>query len=152
MSQARITYSSSVSRLRRAAPLGLAGAFAVSGTVHMVAPRMFESMMPRAIPVPFHRALIYASGAVELVCAAGLVLRTRWASPISTAVLIGVFAANVQMALDAGSGRNPGISDTVALAWGRLPLQAVMIWAARQARPAAAGQDDQGSERSGSIR
>jgi uncharacterized membrane protein len=118
----------------------------------MVAPRVFESMMPRAIPARFHRALIYASGGVELVCAVGLARRTRWASPLSTAVLIGVFPANLQMALDAGSGRNPGISDTAALTWGRLPLQAAMIWAARQARPALPGQDDQGSERSRSIR
>jgi uncharacterized membrane protein len=108
--------------------------------------------MPRVIPEQYHRALIYASGAVELVCAAGLVRRTRWASPLSTAVLVAVFPANLQMALDAGTGRNPGITDTVALTWGRLPLQALMIWAARQARHAAPGQDDQGSERSASIR
>ncbi len=141
-----------MSRLRHAAPLGLAGAFAVSGTVHMVAPRVFESMMPRAIPTRLHRPLIYASGAVELVCAAGLMRHSRWASPLSTAVLVGVFPANVQMALDAGTGRNPGVTDTLALTWGRLPLQAVMVWAARQARPDLPGQDDQGSERSGSIR
>lgn len=118
----------------------------------MVAPQVFGSIMPRVIPERYHRALIYISGAVELVCAVGLVRRTRWASPLSTAVLVAVFPANVQMALDAGTGKNPGIADTVALTWGRLPLQALMIWVARQARHAAPGQDDQGSERSGSIR
>jgi uncharacterized membrane protein len=51
--------------------------------------------------------------------------------------LAAVFPANLQMALDAGSGRHPGAMDNAALAWGRLPLQAVMIWAARQARPEA---------------
>ncbi len=118
----------------------------------MVAPGVFEPIMPRAIPARFHRALIYASGAAELVCAGALVRRWRWASALSTAVLIGVFPANLQMALDAGSGRNPGITDSVALSWGRLPLQVVMIWAARQARPALPGQDDQGSGRPASIR
>ena len=97
-------------------------------------PQFFEPMMPRPIPARHHRALIYASGAVELVCAMGLARRSRWASAASTAVLVGVFPANVQMARDAGSGRHPGAMDKTVLAWGRLPLQAVMIWAARPAR------------------
>jgi hypothetical protein len=37
------------------------------------------------------------------------------------------------MALDAGTGRNPGPSDNRIVAWGRLPLQLVLAWAARQA-------------------
>ena len=51
------------------------------------------------------------------------------------AVLAAVFPANVQMALDSGSGRNSGPADSPVVAWGRLPLQLVMIWAALQARP-----------------
>jgi uncharacterized membrane protein len=113
----------------------MAGAFAASSIVHFVRPRAFESIMPRAIPVRHHRALIYLSGAAELVCAAGLWRETRWASAASTAVLVGVFPANLQMALDAGSGRLPGPSDHKAVAWGRLPLQLAMIWAVRQGRP-----------------
>jgi uncharacterized membrane protein len=50
------------------------------------------------------------------------------------AVLAAVFPANVQMALDAGSGRNLGPADSRMVAWGRLPLQLVMMWAALQAR------------------
>ncbi len=46
-----------------------------------------------------------------------------------------MFPANVQMALDAGTGRNTGPSDGRAVAWGRLPLQLVMAWAALQACP-----------------
>ncbi len=120
--------------LRRTAPLVLAGAFGTSGIVHLVRPSSFDAIMPRLVPARLHRALIYASGAVELACAAGLVRSDRWASPLSIAVLVGVFPANVQMALDAGTGRNPGIADSPVLAWGRLPLQAAMIWAARQDR------------------
>ena len=55
--------------------------------------------------------------------------------PPSIATLAAVFPANVQMALDAGTGRNTGPSDSRAVAWGRLPLQLVMAWAAPQARP-----------------
>jgi uncharacterized membrane protein len=103
--------------------------------VHLVRPQVFARIMPRAIPEEHHTDLIYVSGVAELVCAAGLVRRTRWAAAASVVVLTAVFPANVQMALDAGTGRNPGPSDSRALAWGRLPLQLVMAWAALQARP-----------------
>ena len=121
-------------RFRARAPLALAAAFLGSGIVHLVRPQVFASIMPRAIPEAHHTELIYASGVAELVCAAGLLRRTRWAAPASIAVLAAVFPANVQMALDAGTGRNPGPSDNRALAWGRLPLQLGMVWAALQAR------------------
>jgi uncharacterized membrane protein len=125
-----------MSWLRRRAPELLAAAFTTSGIVHLVRPQVFTAIMPRAIPTRHHTNLIYASGAAELVCAAGLRRRARWAVPSSIAVLAGVFPANVQMALDAGTGRNPGPSDSRAVAWGRLPLQLAMVWAALQARPA----------------
>jgi uncharacterized membrane protein len=117
--------------------VALATAFATSGVIHFVRPQFFETIMPRAIPDRHHRSLIYLSGAAELACAVGLVRRTRWAAAASTAVLLGVFPANLQMALDSGSGRHPGAMDKAAVAWGRLPLQLPMLWAARQARPRA---------------
>jgi uncharacterized membrane protein len=124
-----------MSRLRRIAPNVLAAAFAGSGTVHLVRPQAFAALMPRLIPGRHHKNLIYVSGVVELICAVGLVRRTRWASAASIATLGAVFPANVQMALDAGSGRNAGPADRRAMAWGRLPLQLPMVWAALQARP-----------------
>jgi uncharacterized membrane protein len=113
--------------------------FAASGTVHLVRPQAFAAIMPRAIPGRLHKNLIYLSGLIELVCAVGLFRRTRWATPASVAVLGAVFPANLQMALDAGSGRNPGAADKPLLAWGRLPLQIPMVWAAIQSRPRAQG-------------
>ena len=124
-----------VNRLRRYAPVVLANVFVASGTVHLVRPQAFAGIMPRAIPGRHHKSLIYLSGLAELACAFGLFRRTQWAAPASVAVLGAVFPANVQMALDAGSGRNPGAGDRPAVAWGRLPLQIPMIWAALQARP-----------------
>jgi uncharacterized membrane protein len=115
--------------------LALAAVFCASGTVHLVRPQVFASIMPRLIPEEHHTNLIYASGVVELICAAGLARRTRWATGASLATLAAVFPANVQMALDSGSGRNQGAADSRAVAWGRLPLQALMAWAALQARP-----------------
>ena len=115
--------------------MALAAVFLGSGIVHLLRPQAFASIMPRAIPEEHHTKLIYASGVAELVCAAGLARRTRWATAASIATLAAVFPANVQMALDAGTGRNRGPSDSRAVAWGRLPLQLVMAWAALQARP-----------------
>jgi uncharacterized membrane protein len=115
--------------------MALATVFLGSGLVHLLRPQSFASIMPRAIPEEHHRNLIYASGVVELVCAAGLARRTHWAAAASIATLAAVFPANVQMALDAGTGRNTGPSDSRAVAWGRLPLQLAMAWAALQARP-----------------
>jgi uncharacterized membrane protein len=122
-------------RLRRRAPDALAAVFVGSAIVHLVRPQAFASIMPRAIPEEHHTALIYASGVVELVCAVGLLRRSRWASTASIATLGAVFPANIQMAFDAGTGRNTGPGDNRAVAWGRLPLQLAMAWAARQARP-----------------
>ena len=57
--------------------------------------------------VPAHREVIYASGVLELACAAGLLHpRTRslagWAS---FALLLGVYPANLKMAGDAAAQR-----------------------------------------------
>ena len=124
-----------MSTLRLRAPRVLAAMFASSGIVHLVRPQAFAAIMPRAIPGRHHRSLIYLSGLLELVCAVGLFRRAPWAAPASVAVLGAVFPANLQMALDAGTGRNPGPADSRAVAWGRLPLQLAMVWAALQARP-----------------
>jgi uncharacterized membrane protein len=113
--------------------------FASSGIVHLVRPQAFAAIMPRALPERHHKNLIYLSGLAELVCAGGLLRRSAWAAPASVAVLGAVFPANLQMALDAGSGRNPGAADTRLVAWGRLPLQIPMVWAALQSRPPADG-------------
>jgi len=124
-----------VSTLRRHAPTLLAAMFASSGIVHLVRPQAFAAIMPRAIPDRHHRNLIYLSGLAELVCAVGLFRRSSWATPASVALLGAVLPANLQMALDAGSSRNPGAADNRLLAWGRLPLQIPMVWAALQNQP-----------------
>lgn len=102
-------------------------AFTLSGTVHLVRPRTFEPLMPRWVPA--HREVILASGVVELVCAAGLLLPStrRAAGWASVAVLLGVFPGNLKMAVDASRTRDRRFQ---ALAYGRLPLQLPMIRAA----------------------
>lgn len=125
-----------MSRLRSSAPTGLACIFALTGALHFARPSFFDPIMPRIVPSRLHRPLVYGSGVAELTCAVGLIRRKPWASAASTAVLLAVWPANLQMALDAGSGRHEGAMDSAAVAWGRLPLQLPMLWAARQARHA----------------
>ena len=108
----------------------LATGFAVSGTIHLVKPEVYEPIMPSWVPA--HREVILASGVAELLCAAGLAVpRTRrlagWASAL---LLVGVFPGNVQMAQDASKTRNTTFK---AAAYARLPLQLPMIRAALRA-------------------
>src|SRR5664279_3141349 len=81
---------------------GLAVLFAISGSLHLVRPQVFETIVPRRLPAP--RGLVYASGVAELACAVGLVHpRTRAAAGwASAALLVGIFPANVQMAVTEG--------------------------------------------------
>ncbi|MBA2445092.1 MAG: DoxX family protein [Nocardioidaceae bacterium] len=104
--------------------LALATLFAASGTLHFVVPRHFESIVPHRLPA--RRTLVYASGAAELACAAGLVVpRTRRTAGLaSTAVLVAVFPANVQMAADVCRSSGGPLAKVLVLL--RLPLQLPM--------------------------
>lgn len=116
----------------------LVGAFAVSGALHLVKPQVFEPTMPRALPQ--HRELVLASGAAELLCAAGLAIPAtrRLAGPASAALLVAVLPANVQMAVDAvGRLQRKGATPR-RVAWAaayalRVPLQWPLIRAALKA-------------------
>jgi uncharacterized membrane protein len=110
----------------------VAGAFVTSGIAHFVQPKFFRPLVPRMLPA--HDAVIYASGVAELVCAAGLLRRQRWAGPASAAMLTGFLAGHVQMALDttAAARRKPS-PKRLALAagsWARIPAQLPLIRAA----------------------
>jgi len=109
---------------------GLAVLFGVMGTLHFVKPKPFERIVPRALPRK--KELVYASGVAELACAAGLLHpRTRRAAGlVSTALLVGVFPANVQMAMDLN---RKGSRSARAVAFARLPLQVPLIRAAIRA-------------------
>lgn len=98
--------------------------FSVSGVLHLVTPKHFEAIVPRRLPAK--RDLVYVSGVVELGCAVGLVVPStrRLAGLASAGLLLGVFPANVQMAVDVMKGRSV-LAKAMAVA--RLPLQVPMI-------------------------
>jgi uncharacterized membrane protein len=110
--------------------LGLAALFAVSGTLHLVHPRPFEQIVPHQLPAK--RALVYASGLVELACAAGLMAAPtrRVAGLVSAGLLVAVFPANVQMAVDVWAGPS-ALAKTIALV--RLPMQVPLVRSAWRA-------------------
>ncbi|MEU0968919.1 hypothetical protein ABZ357_27155 [Streptomyces sp. NPDC005917] len=108
-------------------PLVLAGLLAAAGVAHFAAPKPFDATIPRALPGP-PRAWTYGSGALELALAAGIALpRTRKAAArAAAAFFIGVFPANVRMAVD--WQKRPEPLRTAALV--RLPLQIpLVLWA-----------------------
>ncbi len=110
-----------------------------AGVTHFVAPASYERIVPRWAGDA--RRVVVASGAAEIAC--GMLLfarRTRrvggW---LTAALLVAVFPANVQMALDAGTEHQAlpdmpvGRFRSIALA--RLPLQLPLVgWAVQVAR------------------
>ncbi len=117
--------------VRRFAPHALAALFVVSGVVHLVRPSTYAALIPPFLPAP--GPMIAISGMAELVLAAALLRRARWAGPASAALLVAVFPGNVWFAIATSS--DPTASTTlVASSWLRLPLQVPLIWSALQAQ------------------
>jgi uncharacterized membrane protein len=99
-----------------------------AGINHFRAPEPYVAMMPEVLPAPL--ALVYISGVAEIVGGLGLILPAtrKLAAWGLILLLLAVFPANVNMAvndLPLGDTQVP----TWAL-WARLPLQLVGIaWA-----------------------
>jgi uncharacterized membrane protein len=121
--------ASLASALRRPGPRFLMAIFAGSGILHFVRPGPFQSIVPPSLPRK--RELVYLSGAAELVCAAGLARRARWAGPATAAVLAAVWPANISMAVESSRNRQSVVRQVVA--WGRIPLQIPLIAGALRA-------------------
>jgi uncharacterized membrane protein len=116
--------------LRKRAPDCLAVLFGVSGAIHILRPSVYTPLIPGWIPNP--RAVVYVSGAAELLCAGSLAARTRWARAASALLLIAVFPGNIQMAVNSVHDSQGGLTRSEVLAFLRLPLQLPLIWAALQ--------------------
>ncbi|MDH4159008.1 MAG: DoxX family protein [Actinomycetota bacterium] len=111
----------------------VAAAFAVSGVAHLVRPAVFDSLVPRWLPL--RAGIIATSGVAELLCAGGLVTRRAWAPRASALLLLAVWPGNWYFALRAQSSARAGTWLRVA-AWVRVPLQLPLIWAVlRSGRP-----------------
>jgi len=126
-------------RLQSASPYLLAAVLIGAGVGHFTATDRYAQIVPNALPQSTHRALVQASGVAELLCAGLLVVRRtrRVGAAMTAALLVAVFPANVQMALDGGiTGAGFPLGSPV-VAWLRLPLQVPLIaWALSIARTA----------------
>lgn len=99
--------------------------FMLAGAMHFVIPKIYKRMVPPYLPAP--EALVYISGAAEMVGGLGLMTRSRrrLAGFWLIATLVAVFPANVHMALNPDDF--PGVPGGASGLWARLPLQAVFI-------------------------
>ncbi|PWN05983.1 DoxX family protein [Rhodohalobacter mucosus] len=100
--------------------------FIAAGLFHFLRPQLFVKIMPPW--VPWHRFMVFFSGFLEILF--GVMLLVPSTSAIGAwgliAVLIGVFPANIHMAVN--SDQFPEIP--AWLLWLRLPMQLVLIgWA-----------------------
>ena len=118
--------------LRTATRYVLAAFFCVAGLMHFVRPDPYVRMVPDLLPAP--ELLVAVSGAAEVLGGVALLHpRTRTAAGWGlVALLVAVFPANVNMALDP-EGAGQGLPEWGL--WLRLPLQGVFIaavaWSAR---------------------
>ena len=113
----------------------LAATFLGAGVSHFTNPEFYEPIVPAPLQ-PYKRELVKWSGVAELVCAAGLLLpRTRRrAGTASALLLVAVFPANIQQAVDGGRDDIDGVGGSAGVAWLRLPLQIPLIRMALRAR------------------
>ena len=104
----------------------LAAFFMGAGMLHLVKPASYMAIMPPWLPSPF--LLVIVSGVCEFAGGAGLLVpRVRRAAGWGLiALLVAVFPANVQMLLNARAGHSSLVAQVIL--WGRLPLQALLIW------------------------
>ena len=100
--------------------------YTFAGILHFLRPPVYMKIVPPY--VPWHLAIVYVSGAAEILGGIGLLIPpVRRAAALGlVALLIAVFPANIYMAtnpIDAGAGSLPS-----AVLWGRLLLQPIFIW------------------------
>ena len=106
-----------------------------SGVMHFARPKFYDPMIPAQLPGP-RRAWTLGSGVVEIVTGAAVGYRRtrRLGALAAVAVFLGVFPANIKMAIDVNSSQR----STAAMKAGtiaRLPLQWPMItWALKVRR------------------
>lgn len=98
--------------------------YIAAGIYHFVNPKFYLRMMPSYIP--FHLPMVYASGVFEILFA--ILLIPESTRPIAAwliiALLIAIFPANIQMAVNFYHKQHPALWMAIV----RLPLQIALIW------------------------
>ena len=99
--------------------------FLAAGTLHFIVPYTYTRIVPNYLPHPHF--LVLLSGACEFLGGLGLLLNPtrKLAAWGLIALLLAVFPANLQMALDHATLWPHLPAWTL---WARLPLQLPLIW------------------------
>ena len=100
--------------------------YIAAGSLHFIRLEPYLRIMP--LYLPWHAAMVRISGGCEILGGLGLLVPAtrRMAAWGLVALLIAVFPANLYMAMHPVEAGAAAIAP--ALRWGRLPLQAVLIW------------------------
>ena len=99
--------------------------FVFAGVMHFVIPRTYRKIVPPWVPAP--EAMVYASGVAEIAGGVGMMVpaRRRLAGWWLVATMVGVFPANLHMAMNAEEyAAVPGGAMSL---WARLPFQGVFV-------------------------
>jgi uncharacterized membrane protein len=96
------------------------------GTLHFVAPRFFQGIVPRWFP--WRKGAVLWSGVAEVTSGALLAVprTSRVGAGLATATLVAVYPANIQMAIDATRGE-PQVPAPTLITWLRVPMQLPLI-------------------------
>lgn len=101
----------------------MAALYILAGLMHFIKPAFYRAIMPPYIPA--HQLMVLLSGVAEIALGIGLLFpATRvWAAWGLILLLIAVFPVHLYMAT---APKFAHLSPWIR--WGRLPLQAVLIW------------------------
>ncbi len=98
--------------------------YILAGINHFWHPTFYLKIMPHFLPA--HKMLNYITGALEIIFGGLLLVKAtrNFAAWGLIVLLILIFPANIQMAVDYCKEDNP----SMWLAYLRLPLQLILIW------------------------
>ena len=102
--------------------------YITAGIFHFIKPGIYRSIMPSWLP--WHNELIIVSGIAEIILGT-LVIPTHTRSTAAWLImilLIAVFPANIQMAINWAKKKNPRLWIAIC----RVPVQFILIWWAWQ--------------------
>jgi uncharacterized membrane protein len=99
--------------------------FVFAGVMHFVIPRTYRKIVPPWVPAP--EAMVYASGVAEIAGGVGMMVpaRRRLAGWWLIATMVGVFPANLHMAMNAE--KYSAVPGGAVSLWARLPVQGVFV-------------------------
>lgn len=104
----------------------MASMYIIAGIIHFIKPRMYERIMPRYLPA--HRALVYLSGAVEIILGIGLLFEEIRALAIYGIIIMLCFFLLVHFYMLSSKKAGAGIPQWALVL--RIPLQFfLMYWA-----------------------